>query len=180
MRTRSIRLLLLSTHYRSPLNFTFAALSQATAEIRRLDDLASRLDREPAASGANENFDAAVAEASGRFAEALADDLNVSSALGALFQMVREAHIAMDKDELPSGSRDKLRAALARFDEVLGIMERPEAVLDDEVEELIRKRVQARKEKNFAEADNIRDKLDELGIILEDTPQGTVWKRKLS
>jgi cysteinyl-tRNA synthetase len=177
---RSIRLLLLSTHYRSPLNFTFSALSQATSEIRRLDDLLSRLDREPADSGGNEPFDAAVDEASGRFAEALADDLNISSALGALFQIVREAHIAMDKGELPSGSRVKLHAALARIDEVLGVMERPEAVLDDEVEELIRKREQARKDKNFAEADVIRDKLDELGIILEDTPQGTVWKRKLS
>jgi cysteinyl-tRNA synthetase len=177
---RSIRLLLLSTHYRTPLNFTFSALSQATSEIGRLDDLASRLDREPAATGNNEAFDAGVDEAAGRFAEALADDLNISSALGALFQTVREAHVAMDKGELPSGSRARLREACGRMDGVLGVMDRAEVVLDEQIEDLIRKREQARKQKNFAEADVIRDRLDELGIILEDTPQGTAWKRKLS
>jgi cysteinyl-tRNA synthetase len=177
---RSIRLLLLATHYRSPLNFTDSALAQATSEIGRLDDLAARLDREPAAEGNNEAFDAVIDGAAGRFSDALADDLNISSALGVLFQAVREAHVAMDKNELPSGSRARLRELLGLMDGVLGVMERAEIVLDDQVEELIRKREQAREEKNFAEADMIRDKLDELGIILEDTPQGTAWKRKLS
>jgi cysteinyl-tRNA synthetase len=177
---RSIRLLLLATHYRSPLNFTDSALAQATSEIGRLDDLAARLDREPAAEGNNETFDASIGGAAGRFGDALGDDLNISGALGVLFQTVREAHVAMDKNELPSGSRARLRELLARIDEVLGVMERTEVVLDDQVEELISKREQARKEKDFAQADAIRDELVELGIILEDTPQGTVWKRKLS
>ena len=66
------------------------------------------------------------------------------------------------------------------MDGVLGVMNRTEIVLDDQIEELIRQREQARKQKNFAEADSIRTRLDELGIILEDTPQGTAWKRKLS
>jgi cysteinyl-tRNA synthetase len=177
---RSIRLLLLSTHYRSPLNFTFAALSQTTSEIGRLDDLSSRLEREPVADGSNGTFDAAIEEMVGCFGEALADDLNISGALGTLFQSVREAHIAMDKGELPTDSRAKLVAALGRMDKVLGIMERPEMVLEERIEELIRQRDHARKRKDFSEADMIRGKLDELGIILEDTPQGTVWKRKLS
>jgi cysteinyl-tRNA synthetase len=176
---RAIRLLLLSTHYRTPLNFTMAGLAQAAAEVQRLDDLVARLEREPAAEGHNDAFDAAVDGALKEFGDALADDLNISGALGAVFGAVRRAHAAMDRGELPSVSRDLLRRALERFDSVLDVLQHEQAAVDEEIEELIRRRNAARESKDWAEADRIRDELVGRGILLEDTPQGTIWKRKL-
>jgi cysteinyl-tRNA synthetase len=177
---RAIRLLLLSTHYRTPLNFTFDGLAKATSEVQRLDDLASRLDREGANSeGENAEFDAKIAAESDAFRSALGDDLNISGAIGALFRLVRETHVVMDKHQLPSASLDRLRQALARMDTVLALLERPEAVVDDEIEAAIQRRKEARAARDFAEADRIRDELAEQGILLEDLPEGTIWKRRL-
>lgn len=176
---RAVRWLLLSTHYRTPLNFTFEALEQAKSEIGRLDDLAARLEREPAGEGRDSDFEARLVKASGEFDAALAADLNVSSALGALFRLVRDSHVAMDHGALPRESRQELRVALGRFDGVLGVLGRADESVDEEITTLIGARDAARKARDFAEADRIRDELAARGILLEDTPQGTVWKRKL-
>jgi len=177
---RAIRLLLMSTHYRTPLNFTFQALAQATAELQRLDDLTGRLEREPGAEeGRNEAYEARVEAETEAFGEALGDDLNISEALGAVFRLVRETHVALDKNELPRASADKLRAALGRLDGVLALLERPEVAADEKIDELIVRRNEARSGKDFAEADRIRDELAARGILLEDTPGGTIWKRRL-
>jgi cysteinyl-tRNA synthetase len=111
---------------------------------------------------------------------ALADDLNISEALGALFRLVRQAHVKMDRGELPDGSRAKLLAALGRIDGVLDVLRRPEVDLDEEIAEQIQLREAARAARDFAESDRIRDELAARGILLEDTPEGTIWKRRLS
>jgi cysteinyl-tRNA synthetase len=175
---RAIRFLLLSAHYRSPLNFTFEGLAQAAGELERLDDFESRLERETAAPGNDSMFEERLAGAETEFSSALASDLNVSGAVAALFRTVREGHSALDRGGLPAGSRDALRAAFRKWDEVLGILDRGEqAILDVEVESLIARRTEARKARNFAEADRIRKELADRGILLEDTPQGVHWKR---
>jgi cysteinyl-tRNA synthetase len=176
---RAIRLLLLSTHYRTPLNFTYKGLTKAGAEIDRLDALLDRLDREELPEGGNGEFHDAVEVELANFRDALADDLNISGALGAVFRLVRETHSRLDRGELRSGSRTVLLKALERIDTVLAVMARDPAVdTEAEVEELIARRAEARENKNWVEADRIRDELSDMGIVLEDTPQGVHLKRK--
>ena len=178
---RAIRLLLLSTHYRSPLNFTLDALARATGELQRLDDLGARLEREPGEPGHDAAFEQLASEAAREFEESLADDLNVSGAFGALFRLVHATHVALARGERPRGSRERLGDVLGRFDSVLGLglLDRPEVTLDADVERLIEERNRARAGRQFAEADRIRDELAGRGVLLEDTPQGTIWKRRL-
>jgi len=102
------------------------------------------------------------------------DDLNTSAALAAIFNMTRD----LNKMQMGPGDAVRAREALNRFDAVLGVLgEEREELLDEDVERLIAERETARKEKNFARADEIRDELKEQGILLEDTPQGLRWKR---
>jgi len=176
---RALRLLLLGTHYRSQVNFTFDALRQSTAEVQRLDDFLARLDREPANEGQDAEFEQKIDEACREFERSLADDLNVSGALGAIFRLVRDAHVAMDAGALPSGTRARVRQGMNRMDSVLGVLKAPEQGGDAEIDEWVRRRNEARAKRDFSEADRLRDLLSARGIVLEDTPQGTIWKRKL-
>jgi cysteinyl-tRNA synthetase len=177
---RALRYLLLSTHYRTPLNFTFDALARAGGELARFDALYARLAESPPPPGRDAGFDAKLAAIEAEACSALGDDLNVSGAGGAVFRLVREANAALDRNELPAESAAGLIGALGRLDTVFGVIapKAPE-LLDPEVEALIASRQQARKDKNFKESDRIRDVLAARGIVLEDTPAGVRWRRAI-
>jgi len=175
---RALRYLLLTTHYRTSLNFTFDALARAGGELQRFDALHARLASAPRPAGRDDGFDAKVAAIEAEVRAALADDLNISGAQGALFRLVREANAALDRNELPAESAEGLAETLGRIDAVFGVIapKAPE-LLGPEVEALIASRQDARRAKNFRESDRIRDLLAAQGIVLEDTPSGVRWRR---
>jgi len=176
-RPRPIRYLLLSAHYRKQLNFTFEGLSQAEASLCRLDDLADRLGRTPLGEGRSDLSDRAE-RTRGEMLEGLDSDLNTAAALGPLFDLVRDAHTALDAGTARAADAVAVREALALFERVFGIRLGPDACLDADIEALIERRQQARASRDWAAADAIRRELAERGIVLEDTPQGVRWKRK--
>ena len=175
---RPIRYLLISVHYRKQLNFTFEGLSQAQAALCRLDDLVYRLGHEAVPDGEYGALMSAAATAREGILGALDNDLNTATALGHLFDLVREANTALDAGLARSVDTAALRQVLSIFEQIFGIKLGAETCLDEEVEELIRRRTEARSKRNFAESDRLRDELQRRGIILEDTPQGVRWKRQ--
>jgi cysteinyl-tRNA synthetase len=118
-------------------------------------------------------------EAQSGFEESLDDDLNTSAALGKIFDLVKEINRFIDEGDFSSQDAEKTLALMQRFDSVLGILKREELKLDEKITELIQKRNQARKEKKWEEADKVRKEIESLGIILEDTPEGTKWKKRI-
>ncbi|MCD6161376.1 MAG: cysteine--tRNA ligase [candidate division Zixibacteria bacterium] len=174
----AIRYLLLATHYRQQLNFTFEALEAAKNAITRLRDFRDAV-KISSGDGQNAEIKAITEKALNKFETSLDDDLNISPALAAVFDFVKEINIAKEKNPLSKSDAEIIEDALKKFDSVLGVIYVKEEALDSEIEELIEKRIQARKDKDFAEADRIRNQLDEMGIILEDSAAGTRWKRKL-
>ena len=183
---RAIRYLLLSVHYRQKLNFTFDALEAAAGALRRVDELRFRLAN--ATEKDEEGTPAAglAAALESEFEAALADDLNTSAALGALFRFVKAANIAIEDGRLGRGDRARLLAALSRIDRVLGVLDPAEwpseraaqaGPSDEEVDRLVAEREEARRRRDFARADALRGELVAAGIAVEDTPAGPRWKR---
>jgi len=176
-----IRYLLASVPYRKSLNFTLDGLKSAAIAIDRLRNFKLRLETDRFAEGVDEQLLARVAQASEAFTESLNDDLNTAEALAAVFEYVRDANSAMDTGGFRAGN---VRAALeffGLFDSIFQVLE-PSAktggLSDGEIEALVGERTAAKKARDFALSDRIRDRLLEQGIILEDTKSGVRWKRK--
>ncbi len=182
-RPSAVRYLLLSAHYRKQLNFTWAGLVQAEESLRRLSDFLARVDT-VGIDGSHPEVAARVEEARAAFAAAMQADLNTAGALGAMFELVRTLNSAIDAGEFGRADAKPVREAFDLFDRVLGILslrlaedERPPVPLA-EIERFIEERHAARRRRDFAEADRIREALAERGVLLEDSPGGTRWKRK--
>jgi len=172
---RAIRYFLLSAHYRKQLNFTLEGVAQAASALTRLDDFADRLEREP--EGRAGELARITQEAQARFEAPLADDLNFAGALGVAFDLLREANTAFDEGRGSTEERRRLEAFFEDLRYLFGI--RPRAgQISEEIEDLIARREEARSARDFAKADEIRDTLLGMGVVLEDTPQGVRWKRK--
>jgi len=174
----AVRYLLLATHYRQQLNFTFDGLDSARNAIARLWDF---YDNIASVRGGVDNpqTKTLLDKVIGQFESALDDDLNISPALGGLFDFVRDINRLIAEKNISENNAAAILKVLDRFDSVLGFLKRKPVAVDDEIEKLIQQRLEARRARDFTRADKIRDDLLARGIILEDTPQGTKWKRKL-
>jgi cysteinyl-tRNA synthetase len=171
-----IRYLLLSTHYRAQLNFTFEGLDAAHAAVDRLRNLVRRL--QDAEGKGSDQLAELMRGVQAGFGGAMDDDLNVSVALAALFDFVREVNALLDAGVVSRSEADEVSALMRGFDAVLGVIgeaEREEA-LPKEAEELIAKREEARKAKDWAAADALRVQLREMGVVVEDTASGVRWR----
>ncbi|GFN33397.1 cysteine--tRNA ligase [Paenibacillus xylaniclasticus] len=187
-----IRYFMLTTHYRSPLNFSDDTVKQAENSVERIANCVSNLRHRLASLGTdstswqgsvsgNDELDARLQEIDARFTAKMNDDFNTPDAVTALFELVSEANGVMLKQDVSVGELHALLALFERFDRILGLLpvqDDAADLLDEQIEKLIAERTEARKAKNWARADEIRDLLAAENIVLEDTPQGIKWRRK--
>ncbi len=192
--------------YRHQFNFTFDGLVEATSAIERLRTFKQRLVAGSFVTGTNPALQAAAEKAQAEFIAALANDLNTAEARAPIFDLLRAANTAMDQGLLMAGDRDAILAVLASFDAVFDVLEDRDAeatnkalawaeqagrlsevapellarqgLTDEAIDALVAEREQARKQRNFARADQIRNELAEKGVVLEDSKDGVRWKRK--
>ncbi len=189
----ALRFALASVPYRRQLNFTFDGLQQAASAVERLRNFADRLAQGKFAPGRHPGMSERIAKAAADFDAGLSDDLNTAQALAAAYDLVREANVAIDKGEFRQDDVVAAQQFLATFDCVFAVLEDNDAaklnelgyakdanaLSDSEVEELVAERNAARKSRDFASSDRIRQELADRGIILEDNKDGSVrWKRK--
>lgn len=176
----TIRYLLLQTHYRHSLNFTLEGLRAAARSVQRLQDFHYRLCHAKGKAGMNQSAKELTQTALLRFVSALADDLNTSAALASVFEWVQEINRLMDELELFDGDLAYVKHALEYMDKALGILDmKQEPQLPQEVQQLFEMRQEARAQKQWAQADKLRDELMLKGFTIEDSPSGSRLKRHL-
>ena len=178
-----VRMFMLMAHYRSPVNFSDELLGQAQNALERLYNAKYQMEyllennKTEAAAEEEKTWMDSLAQYKKGFIDAMDDDLNTADAIAAIFELVRDANSHLSE----SSSREAVKAALNLFKELTGVIglaaKEKETNLESEVEALIAQRQEARKNKNFALADEIRDALLAKGIILEDTREGVKWKK---
>jgi cysteinyl-tRNA synthetase len=202
----AIRLALISVPYRHQHNFTFDGLVEATAAIERLRTFHQRLIQATLAPGANPDLQAAASSAHQSFLDALSNDLNTAEARAPIFDLVRAANTSLDQARLLADDRAPILQVLAAFDAVFDVLTDSDAdasrralawaretnrldqvapsvlaldaLTDEAVDALVAERTLAKRQRNFARADQIRNHLAENGILLEDSKDGVRWKRK--
>jgi cysteinyl-tRNA synthetase len=189
----TLRFALASVPYRRQLNFTFDGLHQAASSVERLRNFAGRLKQGKFPAGQQKGMAERIAKAREEFDVGLSDDLNTARALAAVFDLVREANIAMDKGEFRQGDVVAVQEFLATFDRVFAVLEdndgeklralgygAPESGPSDaEIDKLVAERNAAKKKRDFTAADRLRKELADRGILVEDAKDGSVrWKRK--
>jgi cysteinyl-tRNA synthetase len=189
----ALRFGLASVPYRRQLNFTLEGLQQATSAIERLRNFSGRLAQGKFPAGRQPGMAERIAKAVHDFDAGLSDDLNTAMALAAVYDLVREANIAMDRGEFGQGDVAAAQEFLATFDRVfavvadndaaklqaLGYGDSSGALSDEEIEKRVADRQDARKRRDFASSDRIRNELADRGILIEDNRDGSVrWKRK--
>ncbi len=176
----AIRYLLVSVPYRKQMNFTFDGLLQAQRSLERIKEFVFRLKSAKLAAGNNPELMAAKGEAVAAFEAGLDDDLNTAQALAAVFDFVRKCNIALTEGVVREDDRKQILQFFESVDQRLAIMPPMEEVVqgDAEIESLIAQRNEARKNRDFAMSDRIRDQLLDRGVLIEDTREGTRWRRK--
>lgn len=175
-----VRFMFLQTHYRNPINFSDVLLNQARAALMRLYDFVRKVKGVVGSGpdGKSDNVTSLISDAKKSFESAMDDDFDTSGALGTLFELVKAVNILLDKGTVTQSGAKEILSFLESIDQVLGIIfPQKEQTIDSDIEALIAKREEAREAKDFDAADKIRDQLSKKGIELEDTSDGTIWKK---
>jgi len=171
-----IRYFLLATHYRTKFNFTFTGLDASKSALERIWDCYGKLGSVDAKNH-NPEVHKRIDKLKKEFTEAMDNDLDTPPALAVLFDFVKDANVMIAENSLSKEDGEALRSAFEDIDQVLGILKKKEKKLPKELQALIDQREEARKAKQWKKADELRDKLKEKGIIIEDSAQGVQWKR---
>jgi cysteinyl-tRNA synthetase len=172
---RAVRYVLLATHYKQKLNFTFDGIEAAQNVMDRFKDFIIKLKQ---VSGKdNKKISRLIKKVKLDFEKAMDDKLNMSKALAKIFDFMRDVNKFLKENKLSKKNADSVIKTMNDFNSVLGVIDFKEEKIDKKIEKLIKEREDARANKDFEKADKIRDDLKKKGIVLEDTPQGVVWKK---
>ncbi len=174
----AIRYLLISSHYRKLLNFTLEGLEAADKSLKRISDFIFSVKGLSAEEGTTSEAAGIIEESEEAFRKCMNDDFNISGGLGSFFEFIHKINRILP--ELKAGDIENVLSFVERINSVLGVIIKEEEAesLDEKVEEMIRLRGEARKNRDFKTADEIRDKLKDMGIVLIDTPEGVRWKKE--
>ncbi len=174
---RALRYALLATHYRSPLEFGDDSLAHAAAAVERLTTAVSALEGYREERADDSSLVERLAVARSAFASALGDDLNISAALAATFDLVRDLNGRVAARSLSTADAQRAAEAIRELDMVLGVLDDGDQVLDADLEAMLEARVEARRARDWRRSDELRDALAAAGIVVEDTPDGQRWRK---
>jgi cysteinyl-tRNA synthetase len=172
--TREVRFLLISTHYRKPLNFTYRKLDAARKNLKRLDEFACKLLCLPPGLP-HPKVASYLTDMEDKFFGALDDDLNMSKALGALFDFIKKTNPILADGRLDLEQKKYILESFGKINDLLGVLRLQECPLTPEIDRLIREREEARRNKDWKKADDVREELTKQGFKVVDTPKGPVW-----